>query len=204
MPDESSSFALPIPRHMSLKRDRVNKPLFQQALQLFPGGVNSPVRAFRSVGGTPLVLRAGRRRRGDRRRRQPLHRPLPQLGPADPGPRTSCRRGSDHSHRAQGHHVRSAHGGRERAGFVHHLWSASLSSNACASRAVAQEAVMSVTPAGACRNENATRRSSLTAATMGNSHSLLVTAGSGSGHLRHVLFPQVFRRRSQRSPSLFH
>ena len=28
--------------------------LFEQALQLMPGGVNSPVRAFRSVGGTPF------------------------------------------------------------------------------------------------------------------------------------------------------
>ena len=28
--------------------------LFQKALQLMPGGVNSPVRAFRSVGGTPF------------------------------------------------------------------------------------------------------------------------------------------------------
>ncbi len=43
---------------MSLKRDR-SKALFQQALQLFPGGVNSPVRAFRSVGGTPLFFARG-------------------------------------------------------------------------------------------------------------------------------------------------
>ena len=28
--------------------------LFEQALKLMPGGVNSPVRAFRSVGGTPF------------------------------------------------------------------------------------------------------------------------------------------------------
>jgi glutamate-1-semialdehyde 2,1-aminomutase len=31
-----------------------SKELFQKALQLMPGGVNSPVRAFRSVGGTPF------------------------------------------------------------------------------------------------------------------------------------------------------
>ena len=30
-----------------------------RAEDLFPGGVNSPVRAFRSVGRTPLVLEAG-------------------------------------------------------------------------------------------------------------------------------------------------
>jgi len=31
-----------------------SEQLFQRALQLIPGGVNSPVRAFRSVGGTPF------------------------------------------------------------------------------------------------------------------------------------------------------
>jgi len=30
--------------------------LFKQALKLMPGGVNSPVRAFRSVGGSPVVI----------------------------------------------------------------------------------------------------------------------------------------------------
>ena len=34
--------------------------LVERARSLFPGGVNSPVRAFRSVGRPPLVLRAGR------------------------------------------------------------------------------------------------------------------------------------------------
>lgn len=33
-----------------------SKELFQRALQSIPGGVNSPVRAFKSVGGTPLFL----------------------------------------------------------------------------------------------------------------------------------------------------
>ena len=33
--------------------------LYQEALQYFPGGVNSPVRAFRSVGGTPLFIKKG-------------------------------------------------------------------------------------------------------------------------------------------------
>ncbi len=33
--------------------------LFSQAQQLFPGGVNSPVRAFRSVGGQPLFIKRG-------------------------------------------------------------------------------------------------------------------------------------------------
>lgn len=33
--------------------------LFQQAQTLFPGGVNSPVRAFRAVGGQPLFIQRG-------------------------------------------------------------------------------------------------------------------------------------------------
>ena len=33
--------------------------LYQEALNYFPGGVNSPVRAFRSVGGTPLFIKKG-------------------------------------------------------------------------------------------------------------------------------------------------
>lgn len=36
-----------------------SEALFQEAQQYFPGGVNSPVRAFRSVGGTPLFFEKG-------------------------------------------------------------------------------------------------------------------------------------------------
>jgi glutamate-1-semialdehyde 2,1-aminomutase len=36
-----------------------NEQLFQQSMQLIPGGVNSPVRAFRSVGGTPVFFAKG-------------------------------------------------------------------------------------------------------------------------------------------------
>ena len=35
-----------------------SEQLFARALQLIPGGVNSPVRAFRSVGGTPFFTKA--------------------------------------------------------------------------------------------------------------------------------------------------
>ncbi|NBX38359.1 MAG: aminotransferase class III-fold pyridoxal phosphate-dependent enzyme, partial [Flavobacteriia bacterium] len=34
--------------------------LYQEALSLFPGGVNSPVRAFKGVGGTPLFFERGK------------------------------------------------------------------------------------------------------------------------------------------------
>ena len=37
-----------------------SQKLFQQAQLFIPGGVNSPVRAFRSVGGTPLFFQRGR------------------------------------------------------------------------------------------------------------------------------------------------
>jgi glutamate-1-semialdehyde 2,1-aminomutase len=43
---------------MQLVRAR-SEQLYQEALSLFPGGVNSPVRAFRSVGGTPLFFTRG-------------------------------------------------------------------------------------------------------------------------------------------------
>lgn len=36
-----------------------SEALFDRAQQLMPGGVNSPVRAFRSVGGTPLYMDRG-------------------------------------------------------------------------------------------------------------------------------------------------
>src|SRR5580700_10427139 len=38
----------------------VSDQLFARALQLMPGGVNSPVRAFRSVGGAPFFVKAAR------------------------------------------------------------------------------------------------------------------------------------------------
>ena len=36
-----------------------NQQLFEQSQRLIPGGVNSPVRAFRSVGGTPVFFKRG-------------------------------------------------------------------------------------------------------------------------------------------------
>ena len=36
-----------------------NQALFDRARQVIPGGVNSPVRAFRSVGGTPRFFTRG-------------------------------------------------------------------------------------------------------------------------------------------------
>ena len=42
-----------------LKRDN-SAQLFETAKKYFPGGVNSPVRAFKSVGGTPLFIEKGK------------------------------------------------------------------------------------------------------------------------------------------------
>ncbi|MCG6550911.1 MAG: glutamate-1-semialdehyde 2,1-aminomutase [Candidatus Magnetominusculus sp. LBB02] len=38
------------------KNWRTSKKLFQRAEELFPGGVNSPVRAFKAVGGNPIFI----------------------------------------------------------------------------------------------------------------------------------------------------
>jgi glutamate-1-semialdehyde 2,1-aminomutase len=37
----------------------INQTLFEKSQELIPGGVNSPVRAFRSVGGTPIFFKKG-------------------------------------------------------------------------------------------------------------------------------------------------
>jgi glutamate-1-semialdehyde 2,1-aminomutase len=42
-----------------------NQQLFERAQRHIPGGVNSPVRAFRSVGGTPRFFRRARARAWD-------------------------------------------------------------------------------------------------------------------------------------------
>ncbi|REJ85247.1 MAG: glutamate-1-semialdehyde-2,1-aminomutase [Bacteroidetes bacterium] len=41
-----------------MKQEKSND-LYRKALNYFPGGVNSPVRAFRSVGGTPIFIEKG-------------------------------------------------------------------------------------------------------------------------------------------------
>lgn len=41
-------------------KNQNSQKLFEKALQLFPGGVNSPVRAFKSVGGTPIFIQKGK------------------------------------------------------------------------------------------------------------------------------------------------
>jgi len=40
------------------KDQNKSEKLFARALELMPGGVNSPVRAFRGVGGTPVFIKS--------------------------------------------------------------------------------------------------------------------------------------------------
>ncbi len=42
-----------------MKKD-ISNQLFEKAKTLMPGGVNSPVRAFRSVGGIPIFMKKGK------------------------------------------------------------------------------------------------------------------------------------------------
>ena len=44
----------------NLQMHERSKQLFEQAQQSIPGGVNSPVRAFKSVGGTPVFIKSAR------------------------------------------------------------------------------------------------------------------------------------------------
>src|SRR3982075_1394884 len=46
--------------HPRLKRERKrSREIFERAERVLVGGVNSPVRAFRSVGGEPLIIERG-------------------------------------------------------------------------------------------------------------------------------------------------
>ena len=42
-----------------MKSYKKSRSIFQEALNLLPGGVNSPVRAFKSVEGDPIVINRG-------------------------------------------------------------------------------------------------------------------------------------------------
>ena len=43
-----------------MSTELTNAQLFERAQKVIPGGVNSPVRAFRAVGGTPRFIKSGR------------------------------------------------------------------------------------------------------------------------------------------------
>jgi glutamate-1-semialdehyde 2,1-aminomutase len=45
---------------LSYKLSTINYKLFREAKKFIPGGVNSPVRSFKAVGGTPLFIKRGK------------------------------------------------------------------------------------------------------------------------------------------------
>ena len=90
--------------------------LFAEAQQLLPGGVDSPVRAFRAVGGTPRFIARGKGAHGLGRRRQRLHRLPRLLGPADRRPRPPWRGRRDSGGRSTRHQLRRPVRGRAGAG----------------------------------------------------------------------------------------
>ncbi len=59
-----------------------SRALFAEAVTLLPGGVDSPVRAFKAVGGEPLFIERGEGPWLFDVGRQPLHRLCPFLGTA--------------------------------------------------------------------------------------------------------------------------
>jgi glutamate-1-semialdehyde 2,1-aminomutase len=43
-----------------MKTNKISEALFQEAIEIIPGGVNSPVRAFKSVGLPPRFIQSGK------------------------------------------------------------------------------------------------------------------------------------------------
>ncbi len=76
-------------RQVAGMKDERSQQLMERAQRVIPGGVNSPVRAFKAVGGRPLVIAARRGEQGGGCRRERLHRLRHGLRPPDPGARPS-------------------------------------------------------------------------------------------------------------------
>src|SRR4029453_5623027 len=87
-----------------------SQALFDRARAIVPGGVNSPVRAFRAVGGTPRFMAEG----SGAWLVAPVWRPGLLVGSADPRPCASADHRGGPGRRSQGHQLRYAHRGRGR------------------------------------------------------------------------------------------
>ena len=92
--------------------------MFTRAQRVIPGGVNSPVRSFASVGGEPFFVARGRRPALGRRRSR-VHRLGPELGRGDSRPCAPRDRRRGPRRRDQGHLVRGAHGRGDPVGRSH-------------------------------------------------------------------------------------
>lgn len=55
-----SEFTIFVTEFLFMLNNSKSQELFSKAKEYFPGGVNSPVRAFKSVGGTPLFISKGK------------------------------------------------------------------------------------------------------------------------------------------------
>ena len=91
-----------------------SEELYERALEVIPGGVNSPVRAMKQIGRSPDLHRARRGPLHLGRRRQPLRRLGLVVGPADPRPCRSAGRRGHPAGRRPGDELRRAdrRGGR--------------------------------------------------------------------------------------------
>ena len=93
-----------------------NSDLFKQAKQHIPGGVNSPVRAFKSVGGDPVFIQ---RAKGayvyDENDKRYIDY-VASYGPMILGHSDDEVAGRDSTHRSQGAKLRCANGHRNRNG----------------------------------------------------------------------------------------
>src|SRR5437016_2005801 len=49
-----------VARSRSMPTNKLSQHLFERAVGVIPGGVNSPVRAWRAVGGQPIFIQRGR------------------------------------------------------------------------------------------------------------------------------------------------
>ena len=96
-----------------------SEDLFARARTVIPGGVDSPVRAFGGVGGTPVFIDRGEGAFLDRRRRQPLRRPRAVVGSAAVRPCSPRDRRGGAARRRQGDLVRHSHRGRGRTRAAH-------------------------------------------------------------------------------------
>ena len=89
--------------------------LLERAQARIPGGVNSPVRAFGSVGGEPFFVARGAAARARRHRRQPLRRLRAVVGRVDPRARAPAVVEAVQRAAARRHVVRRADAARGRA-----------------------------------------------------------------------------------------
>ena len=107
-------------RHILHEHLEIRSTVSPRGREVIPGGVNSPVRAFRSVGGTAAVHRARRRLAPVRRGRQRIHRLRGLVGSAAAGAPASGDPGGARRGAGDRHQFRRADGAGDRAGRGDH------------------------------------------------------------------------------------